>query len=112
MRASCLRRSIPFTGKRATRYGCELREQADENQRYGRGVGFRLRVRERRESKVPVAVEIYDKDGTLLSSTDAVEVPIVRSKHTTVRGKFLTSEASGNVGIDPGFDGDWNYEIK
>ncbi len=64
------------------------------------------------ESKVPVAVEIYDKDGTLISSTDPVDVPVVRSKYTTVRGNFLTSDASGSVGIDPGFDGEWNYEVK
>ncbi|MBP3317427.1 MAG: FimB/Mfa2 family fimbrial subunit [Alistipes sp.] len=57
-------------------------------------------------SAVNVSVDIYDKDGTLLSTTDAFKVPISRSKLTTVRSKFLTSEASGGVGINPGFEDD------
>ena len=64
------------------------------------------------ESTVPVAVEVYGTDNRLLSSTGPIDVPLVRSRHTTVRGPFLTAQASGSVGIIPGFDGDWNYEIK
>ena len=64
------------------------------------------------ESTVPVAVEVYGTDNRLLSSTGPIDVPLVRSKYTIVRGPFLTTQASGNVGINPGFDGDWNYEIK
>lgn len=64
------------------------------------------------ESKIDVAVEIYDKEGTLLSSSNAVEVPIVRSKLTIVRGDFLTSQATGNIGVDPTYNGDYNIEIK
>lgn len=64
------------------------------------------------ESIVPVTVEVYNSDNELISSTDPVDVPLIRSRHTIVRGPFLTSEASGSVGINPGFDGEWNYEIK
>ena len=64
------------------------------------------------ESTVPIAVEVYGTDNQLLSSTGSIDVPLVRSRHTTVRGPFLTTQASGSVGIIPGFDGDWNYEIK
>ncbi len=103
----------PFTGKRCdAATGVSFESKLTKIDDTDVELGFDYVFVNGSESKVPVAVEIYDKDGTLLSSTDAVEVPIVRSKHTTVRGKFLTSEASGNVGIDPGFDGDWNYEIK
>ncbi len=64
------------------------------------------------ESKIKVAVEVYDKDGELLSSTNAIEVPLVRSKLTIVRGNFLASKASGGVGISTDFNGDFNIEIK
>lgn len=63
------------------------------------------------ESSIPVAVEVYDGDA-LIASVPAVNVPIVRSRLTTVRGKFLTSQANEGVGIDPGFDGDYNIEVK
>ncbi len=64
------------------------------------------------EAKTNVAVEVYDKDGELLSSTNAVEVPLVRSKLTIVRGNFLTSKATGSVGISSDYNGDFNIEIK
>lgn len=64
------------------------------------------------ESKTNVAVEVYDKDGELLSSTNTVEVPLVRSKLTIVRGNFLTSKATGSVGINSDYNGDFNIEIK
>lgn len=65
------------------------------------------------ESAVTLILQTYDKDGTLVSQTSDIRVPIVRSKLTTVRGQLLTRIASGNVGIDPGFDDEfniyWNY---
>ena len=64
------------------------------------------------ESSVQVAVLIYDQAGNLLSQTEEISVPVVRSKHNTVKGEFLTTEASGSVGISPGFDGEWNVEIQ
>ncbi len=64
------------------------------------------------ESKTNVAVEVYDKDGELLSSTNTVEVPLVRSKLTIVRGDFLTSKATGSVGVNSDYNGDFNVEIK
>ncbi len=64
------------------------------------------------ESKVGVTVELYNKDGVMLSSSNPVEVPLVRSKLTIVRGNFLTSKATGSVGISPGYSGDFDIEIK
>ena len=58
-------------------------------------------------------VEIYDADGTLLSVTRGVEVPVVRSKLTIVKGEFLTSTSSGGVTVNPDFEGpDYNIEIE
>ena len=64
------------------------------------------------ESTVPVSVEVYDTDGTLLSSTLPIDVPVVRNKLTVVRGNFLSSKASGGVSINTEFDGEFNLEIR
>lgn len=64
------------------------------------------------ESTVPVSVEVYDTDGTLLSSTLPIDVPVVRNKLTVVRGNFLSSKASGGVSIRTEFDGEYNLEIR
>lgn len=64
------------------------------------------------EASVKVSLEVYDRDGTQLSATNPFDIPLMRGRHTIVRGNFLTSEASGGIGIDPGFDGDWNYPVQ
>ena len=64
------------------------------------------------EATVQVAVEIRNTDGQTVPSAGPIDVPLMRSHLTTVRGPFLTSEATGGVGIDPDFDGEWNYEIR
>lgn len=63
------------------------------------------------ETSVQVALYVYDKEGDLISSTSVITVPLKRSGLTTVRGEFLTSEASGGIGIDPSYDGDYNIQI-
>ena len=64
------------------------------------------------ETTLSISVEVYDKDGELLSSSNPVMVPIVRSKLTVIKGAFLTTKASGGVTINPSFDGDdYNVEI-
>lgn len=61
-----------------------------------------------KESVITVRIGIYDNEGTQLSFTEPVEVPLRRNHHTILRGKFLMSEASGGVTINPDFDGDHN----
>jgi hypothetical protein len=39
-------------------------------------------------------------------------VPLVRSKLTTVKAHFLTSEAEGGVTIIPDYDGEHNIEVN
>lgn len=63
------------------------------------------------EAVIAVSVELYDSTDKLLSASKAVDIPIVRSKLTVVRGRFLTEDASGGVAIDPGYDGEYNYRI-
>lgn len=61
-----------------------------------------------KESAVTVRIGIYDDEGTQLSLTEPIEIPLKRNHHTVLRGKFLMSEASGGVTINPNFDGDHN----
>ncbi len=64
------------------------------------------------ETTLSISVEVYNKDGELMSSTNPINVPIVRSKLTVVKGEFLTSKATGGVTINPGYEGDdYNIEI-
>jgi len=61
-----------------------------------------------RKSAVTVQIGIYDNEGTQLSLTEPIEVPLKRNHHTIMTGMFLMSEASGGVTINPDFDGDHN----
>lgn len=64
------------------------------------------------ETTLAISVEVYNRDGELMSSTNPINVPIVRSKMTVVKGEFLTSMATGGITINPGYDGDdYNIEI-
>lgn len=60
------------------------------------------------ESVVSVAVEVRDGEGNLLSRFKPVDVPLMRSKLTTVKANFLTSSAGGGVAVDPDYDGEHN----
>jgi hypothetical protein len=64
------------------------------------------------ETIVTVAIGVYDNEGKLISQFRPVDVPLMRSKLTTVKGNFLTAETGGSVGILPDFEGDFNIEIK
>ena len=64
------------------------------------------------ETTLNVSLEVYNVKGELMSSTNPIALPIVRSKLTVVKGEFLTSKASNGVVINPGYDGDdYNIEI-
>lgn len=63
------------------------------------------------ESSVAVAMELYDPKGDLIGRTNTVNVPTKRGQNTIVRGKFLTSQTSGGVGINPDYNGDFNIEL-
>ena len=64
------------------------------------------------ETIVSVYLEIYDASCKLLSISRPVDVPLMRSKLTTVKGNFLTSKASGGVFVSPGYDGEHNIVIQ
>lgn len=61
-----------------------------------------------KSSAVTVQIGIYDKEGTQISLTSPIEVPLKRNYHTKLTGTFLMSDASGGVTINPDFEGDHN----
>ena len=64
-------------------------------------------------TSVQVALDVYDRaDGSLIASTSPVDIPLRRGHLTLVRGRFLTTKSGTGMGIDPGFSGDINIEIK
>ncbi len=63
------------------------------------------------ESAVTVQVAIYDSEDSMISLTDPITVPLKRSRHTILRGEFLTGKASGGVYVDPNYEGDHNIII-
>lgn len=75
-------------------------------------LGFDYVMVNGRESSIKVALEIYDPTGELVGRTHSVDVVTKRGMNTTVRGKFLTSQVSGGVGIDPSFNGEFNVPIQ
>lgn len=65
-----------------------------------------------KESSVMVTVGLFDDEGTQLSMTRQIEVPIKRSMLTTIKGDFMMQNTGGGVAIDPGFDGEFNVWIQ
>ena len=64
------------------------------------------------ESLVNVSVQVKDRNGNVVAATNSIEVPLVRSKLTVVKGEFMSTSSGGGVAIDPGFDGEFNIEIR
>lgn len=64
------------------------------------------------ESDVSIVLSLYNKDGKELFTSNPIQVPVKRNQHTVMLGKFLTIDTSGGVGINPDFDGEYNYEVK
>ena len=64
------------------------------------------------ETVVNVYLEIYDTAGKLLSRSGIVRIPLMRSKLTTVRSRFLTAPAAGGVVLVPDYDGEYNIVVQ
>lgn len=63
-------------------------------------------------SSVQVMLEIFDEDGTMISRTSVINVPLLRDRTTLIYGRFLTTLEQGGVTIDPSFNGSFNIEYK
>ena len=64
------------------------------------------------QTSMNLNMQIYNADGDMIASTGGVEVPVVRSKNTVVKGAFLTVTSGGGVSVKPDFDGEYNIEIQ
>lgn len=64
-----------------------------------------------KESSVMVTVALLDEDGTQLSRSNQIEVPLKRSMLTVVKGSFLMQDTGGGVAIDPEFEGEFNIVL-
>lgn len=63
------------------------------------------------EAGVNIAIELYDREGTLLSAVGTTFVQLKRGRCMVVKGEFLTSKAGGATAINPDFDGEFNIRI-
>lgn len=57
---------------------------------------------------VEVKLTVKDKAGEVVASTPSIGVPLRRNHHTILRGEFLSRIASGQIVIDPEYQGDYN----
>lgn len=64
-----------------------------------------------KEASVTVRMGIYDKNGKELSMNNPINVPLLRSKHTLIKGRFMMQQSTGGVGVDPSFSGEYNIMI-
>lgn len=63
------------------------------------------------DEAVQAQVTVYHSDGTLVSSTGVITVPMQRDYHTVLKGNFLTANGKGGVGLDTDFEGDFNIPV-
>ena len=54
---------------------------------------------------------VYNTEDKLLSAAKDIAVPLHRGKYTTIKGTFLTMQASGGVNINPDFKNEHNIII-
>lgn len=98
----------PVDSRTGMEYDADITKLTDNEAR----LGFDYVMVNGRESSVKVAMEVYDPKGELIGRTNSIDVVTKRSMNTTVRGKFLTSNVAGGVGIDPSFNGSFNVPVN
>lgn len=65
-----------------------------------------------KEAGVSVQIGLYDNENRAVASSEPINVPLRRNRHTVVRGSFLMQQASGGITIDSDFDGNHNIVIE
>lgn len=81
-----------------------------EGQDYSR-LGFDYVFVNGESSSVTLSVRIRFKDGRLINEVNNVVVPIVRGRETVLIFKFFTKDYVPGIGIDPGFDGEYDVYV-
>lgn len=98
----------PIDSKTGVQFYSKLEQISEDEAR----MGFDFVMVNGTDASVMVTMGLLDADGNPVSMSDEINIPLKRSVNTIVRGKFLMQEASGGIGIDPDFEGDYNIEIK
>ena len=62
-------------------------------------------------SSVTVSVKIKFKDGRFINEVNNVVVPIKMGRETVIIFKFFTKDYVPGIGIDPGFDGEYDVYV-
>ncbi len=65
-----------------------------------------------KQSAVTVQMKLYDGENNEVGLSDVMNVPLKRSHHTIVTGRFFTATNAGNITFDPEFDGDHIIEMN
>lgn len=71
-------------------------------------LGFDYVFVNHKETSISVKIGIFNQKGELISLTNPVDVPLKRSVHTLVRGRFLMEKSSSSVTIDSSYEDDYN----
>lgn len=74
-------------------------------------IGFDYVFTSEKESSVTIRIGIYDSKGEQVSLTEAIKVPLRQNHHTILTGNFLMQNASGDININPDFDGNYNIVL-
>ena len=65
-----------------------------------------------RQAGVNVVVGLYGHDGEQVALSESIQLPLMRNRHTVIRGPFLMTQTRGGVRIDPSFDGNYNIVVE
>lgn len=101
------------TGKPVdSRLGVEYQSQISIDEQGRAALAFDHVFTNGANTSVSVAMEVLHRDGTVVARMPQFDVPLKRSHHTVVTGKFLTTKSGGAIGIHPDFDGEFNIFIQ
>lgn len=99
----------PVDSATGVSFASELRETSEGEASLGFDYIF---VKDDAYQSVTVQIGIYEaSDGSQISLSGPIRVPLQRSRHTIVRGSFLLMNSSGGIGIDSDFSGDHNQNV-
>jgi hypothetical protein len=62
-------------------------------------------------SSVTIRIGVYDNEGSQVSLTETIKVPLKANHHTILSGNFLMQNTSGGIDINPDFDGNHNIIV-
>ena len=63
------------------------------------------------ESHVVVDLTIINSDGEEVNTYQGLKLPIRKNRLTVIKGKYLTLNKTTGIGIDAGFDGEFNIVL-